>query len=60
MSIVFIIVGLAINLAPIIISLLRDTDNKLKIALVNIFLGWTVIGWFVALMWSLKKKDIFA
>ena len=39
-----------------IIALVRDKCGAGTVALVNFFLGWTVIGWFVAFIWSCTGK----
>ncbi len=38
---------------PTIIVVLRRTPFALSVAAVNFFLGWTIIGWFVALIMAL-------
>ncbi len=47
------IVGLFIYFLPTIIAIARHHRNLLAIILVNIFLGWTFIGWIVALIWAI-------
>jgi hypothetical protein len=42
--------------APIIIAIGRGLPNTGKIAAVNVFLGWSTIGWIVALVMSLQKN----
>lgn len=44
---------LIIAFAPTFIALARQHHNSLAIFALNLFLGWTVIGWIVALIWSL-------
>lgn len=39
---------------PSIIALLRSKRDTLAIFLLNFFLGWSVIGWFIALIWAAK------
>jgi hypothetical protein len=39
---------------PTIIALLRKHSDAPAIVAVNIFLGWSVIGWFVAFIWALS------
>lgn len=39
---------------PAFISFLRNHKNKLAIFLLNLLLGWTVLGWVVSLVWSVK------
>ena len=36
---------------PTVIALVRGKHRAGGVALVNIFLGWTVIGWFLAFIW---------
>ena len=38
---------------PTIIAIARQTNVALGVAALNFFLGWTGIGWFIALMWAL-------
>ena len=37
---------------PTIVSGIRRHANHTPILLTNLFVGWTFIGWFVALVWS--------
>jgi hypothetical protein len=39
---------------PSIIGLARSKRDLLAIFMLNLFLGWSVIGWIVALVWALK------
>ncbi len=48
---------LAIYLIPTIIAFARKVPSSLAIAVLNIFLGWSIIGFIIALVWSLKKYD---
>jgi hypothetical protein len=40
---------------PSIIALARSKRDLLAIFLLNFFLGWSVIGWIVALVWAAKN-----
>jgi len=40
---------------PSIIALARSKRDILAIFLLNFFLGWSVIGWIVALVWAAKN-----
>jgi hypothetical protein len=40
---------------PSIIALARSKRDLLAIFLLNLFLGWSVIGWIVALVWAAKR-----
>jgi hypothetical protein len=39
---------------PSLIALARNKRDLLGIFLLNFFLGWTMIGWVVALIWAAK------
>jgi hypothetical protein len=39
---------------PTIVALARSKRDALAIFLLNLFLGFTVIGWIVALVWAAK------
>ncbi|MDB5735576.1 MAG: hypothetical protein JWP16_26 [Alphaproteobacteria bacterium] len=38
---------------PTIVAIVRRTPSALGVAMLNFFLGWTVIGWIVALVIAL-------
>ena len=39
-------------LLPMTVAYWRGKKNFLAIAVLNVFLGWTLIGWVVALVWA--------
>ena len=43
--------------APLVIALARRQHNVIAIAIVNVLLGWTIIGWIAALMGAFLKKS---
>ena len=45
---------LAVYFLPGYIALHRQGSNFLPISLMNVFLGWTGIGWIVCLIWSVS------
>lgn len=44
-----------IYLLPTFIAFFKKKKNLASIAVVNVFLGWSIIGWIVALAWSVAK-----
>ena len=50
-------IGLGIYLIPTIIAFARKVPSTLSVAVLNIFLGWSIIGFVVALVWALKNYD---
>ncbi|MGG7035714.1 MAG: superinfection immunity protein [Flavobacterium sp.] len=49
---IIIIPLLLLYFLPAIIAVSRKKSNRLAIILLNVFLGWTFIGWVAALIWS--------
>lgn len=59
METIFAIIALgltgALYFLPAIVAYKRDKSNAQSIALLNTFLGWTLIGWVVALVWAVAN-----
>jgi hypothetical protein len=51
----FIGFGFVMYFLPSIVALARSKRDTAAILLLNFFLGWTVIGWVVALVWAAKN-----
>lgn len=47
--------GFLFYFLPSIIALARSKRDLMSIFLLNLFLGWTLIGWVVALVWAAKN-----
>jgi hypothetical protein len=43
---------------PTIIAAVRRKTNFVAILLLNFILGWTLIGWVVALVWAVATEQI--
>jgi len=52
-SILGLIILLGIYLLPGIIAGFKKKKNQTAIFFFNFLLGWTIIGWIIALIWSL-------
>jgi hypothetical protein len=48
------LVLLGLYFLPTIIAAARGKRNALAIAALNFFLGWSFIGWIIALVWALS------
>jgi len=44
--------GFLVYFAPTIVALARHKRNTPSIFLLNLFLGWTLVGWIIALVWA--------
>ena len=47
--------GLVFYFLPAIIAFARSKRDAVPILVLNFFLGWTAIGWVIALVWALKQ-----
>jgi hypothetical protein len=50
--------ALCLYFLPSIEARINQQPNAMSIFLVNLFLGWTLIGWVVAISWAHKKPSI--
>jgi hypothetical protein len=49
------IVALLLYFLPALIAMNRRHQNAMAIFLLNLLLGWTALGWIVALIWSFTE-----
>jgi hypothetical protein len=47
-------IAFIIHFLPAFVAGTRRVQNFWWIFLVNLFLGWTLIGWVIALVWALR------
>ena len=47
---------LVLDFLPTIIASVRRTKNFGWIFVFNFLLGWTIVGWIVALIWALRDE----
>jgi hypothetical protein len=53
----FILFLIVLYWLPTLIAIVRQTHSALGVAMLNFFLGWTVVGWFLALFWALAAHS---
>lgn len=51
-AIMLVIVFFAVYFLPSIIATNRDHKNSTSITVLNLLLGWTMIGWVIAIVWA--------
>ena len=51
-----ILFGVALYFLPTLIGLRKR--NAGAIFALNLLLGWTIVGWVIALVWALTKEDV--
>ncbi|HUO17086.1 MAG TPA: superinfection immunity protein [Verrucomicrobiae bacterium] len=47
--------GTVLYFLPTIIAAIKSKRDTLAIFLLNFFLGWSVIGWIIALIWAARN-----
>jgi hypothetical protein len=55
----FLIFGVGLYFLPAIIAAVRHTHNSTGILLLNLFLGWTMVGWLVALLMAIFSMPYY-
>jgi uncharacterized membrane protein YqaE (UPF0057 family) len=55
MAIALVIVALLIYFLPSLVA--RKKQNANAIFILNLLLGWTLLGWVVALVWALTNEE---
>lgn len=56
-GLLFIVIVLTIYLMPTFIAAANAKRNILAIGVLNVLLGWTVLGWLICLIWALLKDS---
>jgi Superinfection immunity protein len=54
-AIMLLLLGLAIYFLPWLVAMARKTPRAPAIFVLNLLLGWTFVGWVVALVWALAE-----
>ena len=52
---IYIIIILILYFLPTMCASYVKNKNTTSIFILNLFLGWTLIGWVVSLVWAFKK-----
>jgi hypothetical protein len=55
---IFVGIGMFCFFMPYYIAGSRKHPNKYPILAINLFLGWSLIGWVIALVWALTRNPI--
>lgn len=53
------LIGVGIYFLPSLIAVARHTHNATGIFLFNLFLGWTGIGWIIALLMAICSSPYY-
>jgi hypothetical protein len=50
----------ALYFAPTFVAARHQHPNRIGIFLMNLLLGWTVIGWIASLVWAVSRSTLNA
>ena len=48
---------LGIHFLPTFVAFVREHRHAVLILVLNVFFGWTIIGWLVLLIWAAVGED---
>ena len=49
---------LAVYFLPTIVAFVRGHQNRVAICVINLFLGFTFVGWIVCMIWHLRMSSV--
>jgi hypothetical protein len=52
----FVVFWIALYFVPSIVAAIRKKKNGVSIFIINLFFGWTLIGWVIALAWAFAHE----
>lgn len=50
-------IGLGVYFLPAVVAAMRSHENEGGIMVLNLLLGWTVLGWIAALVWAVSGSS---
>jgi Superinfection immunity protein len=59
-ALLVVIVGIGLYFLPTIIAVARKVTNQGSVLVINFFLGWTFVGWVVALAMACRTSNLSA
>lgn len=56
-GLIILLIGAFLYFVPTIVAASRKVRNGASVFIINLFLGWTLIGWVVALAMAVRTVD---
>jgi hypothetical protein len=56
-TIIVVTISLFLYFLPSAVSSARDHHNHLAIFMLTLFLGWTLLGWVLSLVWACTRTE---
>lgn len=54
---IMLVISVGFYIIPTVVAAVRKHQNVAAIAALNLLLGWTLLGWVVAMVWSLTATS---
>jgi hypothetical protein len=55
--VVVLLLGFALYFTPTIVAVARKVEHQGSVAVINFFLGWTLVGWVVSLAMACRTRS---
>ena len=55
-TVILLILIVILYMLPTLVAYARDIPQRQTITILNIVLGWTLIGWLVACVWAMSAE----
>ncbi|TAM77420.1 superinfection immunity protein [bacterium] len=52
-----VVIAIGAYFIPSIIAFVKQKSNRIAILALNFFLGWSLVGWVVSLVWALSNEQ---
>jgi len=56
-AIIFLVLAFVVYFLPTIVASKNKKKNSDAILILNLFLGWTFVGWIIALVWAVMHEE---
>jgi hypothetical protein len=57
-ALLLLVVGVGLYFVPTIVAITRKVTNQGSVAVINFFLGWTLVGWVMALAMACRTSSL--
>lgn len=56
-SIIFLLLFVVLYMLPTLVAYQNKKQDIIAIAVLNVLLGWSFVGWVIALIWAFTKNN---
>jgi RsiW-degrading membrane proteinase PrsW (M82 family) len=55
-NLILLVIGIGVYFLPTMLAIYRNCHATSWISIINLLLGWTILGWFAAIGWAASGK----